>query len=115
MSKVFRDDKKTENREWLPARIFGGIMFVVVILLTFIINPNVNNDKFTNETMWEAVHPFKWWDIFGLLGMVFIFLYILGFGGKIVYRFTGPKSENSFGLVHLVAFVCALLMVTMYL
>ena len=49
--------------------VFG--ILLVVLLFMFVFNPHENADKFSNETMWEAVHPFKpVWDTLALVGLI---------------------------------------------
>ncbi len=85
---------------------FIGICLLLFFLFAVVINPGVNADSFSSETLWEAVHPFNWiYDTVGTVGFVAVALYVAGFLGKAVYAFTEPKSENSSGLVHVVAAV----------
>lgn len=113
--KPFYDNGRADKNLKLVVRAVGMIIFGIVVYLTFIHNPHVNADKFSNETMWEAVHPFKWYKIFGIAGMVFYFLYVLGFAGKVIYAFSEPKTDNSPGLLNVIFAVSVALMITMYL
>jgi hypothetical protein len=61
------------------ARAAGTIMLVVVLLMMFVVNPHVNDDPYTNETLWEAVHPFKVWDFFALIGTLCLFVFLFGY------------------------------------
>lgn len=114
-NKQFTDGGRADKNMNLIVRGIGLIIFLIVIFMTFMHNPHVNADPFTNETMWEAVHPFRWYKIFGLAGMVFFFLYVLGLAGKVIYAFTGARSPNSSGLVHVVFVISVILIITMYL
>lgn len=113
MSKEFTDGGTADKNMKLVARVIGGIIVGITLLLTFVINPHLNSDKFSSETMWEAVHPFHWWKIFGIIGFLFFSLYVLGLAGKTIYAF-GAKP-NSDGPIHVIAVVCVVLMITMYL
>jgi hypothetical protein len=112
MSKAIKDSEKTE---WLIIRIFAGAILLIGILFMFFVDPGANKDKFAIETLWEAVHPYHWlWDSIGLAGLVFFTLYVTGLAGKTIYALTGPNSENSSGLVHLIGLACALSMLLFF-
>lgn len=96
-------------------RCIVGLALFVTFLMMFVINPKENKDGFSAETLWEAVHPFRFWDIFGLIGMLGFALYITGFLGKIVYEFTEQKAENSSGLTHVVFGASVLLMLCFFI
>lgn len=91
---------------------FTGLILLLFLLFAFVINPGVNNDNFSNETLWEAVHPFHWlFDTIGMIGFTAVALYVGGFLGKVVYAFTEPRP-NSSGFVHVIAgagILCVLL------
>ena len=104
--------EKTVN---LIVRLIAGAILVVAFMCMFIVNPGINKDAFSSETLWEAVHPFHWlFDTLGCIGLVFFSLYVSGMAGKIIYQFTGPRTANSSGMVHVVAIVCALLMIMFF-
>lgn len=115
MEKGFTDGGRADKNMKLIARVLGGIILLPVIWLTFLHNPHINADKFSNETMWEAVHPFNWFfDTLGIAGLLFYTLYILGLAGKTIYAFSEPKTEKSSGLVHILFVVSVVLMILMY-
>jgi len=103
---------KTSN---LMMRIVVGAILTIALLFMFVFNPGVNQDQFSNETLWEAVHPYHWFfDSLGMIGLLFIALYLGGVAGAAVYAFTGPRVANSSGMIHVVAAVSALLMLLFF-
>jgi hypothetical protein len=115
MSEVFTDGGRADKNLKLVVRIVGGVIMFIAILLTFFINPHVNSDKFSNETMWEAVHPFNWFfDTLGVAAMLFYALYVCGLAGKTIYFFAEPKKEKSVGLIHALFAVSVVLIILMY-
>lgn len=92
-----------------------GLCLLLFILFLWVFNPGVNADKFSNETVWEAVHPYHWLkDSIGMLGVIAFGLYVAGVLGKTVYSFTGPKAENSPGLVHVIAVIGVLCVILLF-
>lgn len=113
-NKPFIDGGTADKNMWLVVRIVGGIIFTMVLSLMFIVNPHVNNDKFTNETLWEAVHPFHWFlDSLALIGTGCMFIYLLGYAGRI-YELAGPKGSNSYGLTKVIFWVLVLCILLYY-
>jgi hypothetical protein len=113
--KPFFDNGRADKNLKLIVRIVVLLILAIGLSMMFVINPNENTDKFSNETLWEAVHPFRLWDVFGLIGFVFFALYVSGLAGKVVYQLTEQKSENSSGLIHVVGVVCGLMMILFFL
>lgn len=96
-------------------RGFIGLVLLLFVLFAFVINPGVNADSFSNETLWEAVHPYHWLkDTIGMIGFVAFALYVGGVLGKTVYAFTGPKTARSSGLIHAVALIGALCVILLF-
>lgn len=105
-------NEKTINR---VVRFGAAAILFVALLMMFVINPHQNQDKFSSDNLWEAVHPFHWfWDSLALVGLVGFALYVGGFLGKVVYNFTGQRTKNSSGMVHVVGILCALLMLLFF-
>lgn len=105
-------NEKTIN---LIVRIGAGAILIIATLCMFVVNPHVNQDAFSSETLWEAVHPFNWFfDSVALLALIFFGLYVGGMAGKVIYTFTGPRTQNSSGLIHIIGIVCALLTVLFF-
>jgi hypothetical protein len=84
----------------------------------FVINPGGATDPFVTETLWEAVHPFKWTDAIALIANLFVYLYLGGVANKVVrpiYEWIEPKGENSYGFTKAVFWVCVGLMLLYYI
>ena len=116
MKKVYYDDAKTENKEWLPARIFLGILFIIVLLHMFVFKSG-DGSLIHTETLWKAVHPFNWFfDGIALIAFTWILLFISGLAGKIwkgIYNVFQP-GENNFGASPLMIGACVLLMLLFF-
>lgn len=99
---------KQENKEWIPARVIGGIIIGITLTMMFIIKPSAASNGSTIDTnnLWEAVHPFHpIWDSLALAGLIFFTLYVLGLVGKIVYSFASEVKMN----IHIIGWGSALL------
>lgn len=108
-----------ENDKWLniAARGLGIIILLIVEYLTWFKNPNIDADKFTSETMWEAVHPFVWYkDLWGVIAIPFLFLFLLGLLDKVIKGAYNvfQREANTSGSAPAVAIVCAVLVILMY-
>ena len=57
----------TDKTQELILKIGVGAFLLIFTIGAFIINPNQSTDKYVTENLWEAVHPLKWYDIFGLI------------------------------------------------
>lgn len=109
---------KIDKDERLPRTVARGIIGLCLLLavIYMFVDPSVNKDKFTSETLYEAIHPYNWFfDTLGLISIFYFGLYVAGFAGKVVYSFTEQKSENSSGLVHAVFAVAALFVILMFI
>jgi len=79
----------SEKTQLLVVRIIVGLILFTALLFMFVINPHVNDDPFTNETLWEAVHPWHpLFDTLGLIGLVGFATFITGYLGKIIGSLT---------------------------
>jgi hypothetical protein len=73
------------------------------LLFMFVFDPGVNQDKFSAETLWEAVHPFHWFfDTVATLGLIGFGLFLTGYLGKFCDLFT----DLSVGAIKVIAGIC---------
>jgi hypothetical protein len=109
--------RDSEKLEWLVLRVFFAAILTLQLLLMFVFNPGGATDKFAVESLWEAVHPFGFFDFIALIANLFVFLYLGGLANKVIkpiYELVQPKGENSFGLTRGVFWVCVGLMLLYY-
>lgn len=114
MTKIMYDGRRADKNLKLIVRIICLGILAIAFFMGFIHNPHENKDAFTNENLWEAVHPFQLWDIFGIAGMIFYALYVCGLAGKVVYAWAEPKSARSTGMIHVIFAVSVLSIILMY-
>ena len=108
-NKTFYDGGRADKNMNLVVRIGTGAIMLITFLLMFIIKPKGGSN------LWEAVHPYHWFfDSIALIGFIGFCLYISGLAGKVVYAFTGPRTANSSGLIHVIAVVCACAMILFF-
>lgn len=91
-----------DNRELLPMRIGIGVILLIVLLLMFVVNPGENTDKFSNETLWEAVHPWNAIkDTIALIALIGFSLLLTGYLGKFFNIFTTmtPETAKAIGII----------------
>lgn len=117
MSKIMYDGGRADKNENLIARIGIGVIFGIVFLLMWVINPHENKDVFTSETLWECVHPYNWFfDTVATIAWVWCCLFLSGMASivyKKVYSLFQPEA-NTAGPAPIVTIVCALLMLLYY-
>jgi hypothetical protein len=113
-NKPFIDGGKADKNMSLIVRIGVGLIMLIALSMMFVFNPGENADKFSSETLWEAVHPFNWFlDTVAMAGFIFFALFIAGLAGKTVYKFVNPPA-NSSGLISVIAVVSMLAMILFF-
>jgi len=63
---MLKDDKKTQNREWLPARIILAIFVTAFIMYGFFIKQPCDTDQ---QYLWCRLHPAS---LLQIIGVIFI-------------------------------------------
>jgi len=83
------DDKKLPKDEHLLAtgvRIFLGIIVIIFILFGYVIKGSGSGtDKFSNVTLWDALHPTS---LINGIGIAFLLVFVFYLSG-LWQRFTG--------------------------
>ena len=101
----------SDKTQKLILRATVGLILLVTLLFMFVINPHVNDDPYSNETLWEAVHPYNaLWDTLGLIGLIGFCLSLTGYLGQVFSFFT----DVSKGAIQAIAIVCMILMVLFF-
>lgn len=109
-----KDDKKTQNKEWLPVRIFFAIVLFVCIWAMFISKPDGAGSLIDMEFMWDAVHPYSpLWDTLGIACLLFDLLFLAGLATP-VYKLIQPQGEGSVGAFPAIAMGCGIGMIVFF-
>ena len=113
-NKPFIEGGRADKNMALIVRIGAALIMLIAFLMMFVFNPHENGDKFSSETLWEAVHPYNWFfDTVAMAGFIFFALFIAGLAGKTVYKFVNPPA-NSSGLISVIAVLSALAMILFF-
>ena len=90
----------SDKTQKLILRATVGFILLITLLFMFVINPHVNKDQYSSETLWEAVHPWNWFfDTVALIGLVGFCLFLTGYLGKVI---RDPQK----GTIRVIGIIC---------